>query len=167
MIQVPERLIYRYLDTNGDGTGTKNAVGNYTTETEFFIAPGLAYQYGLHRMIVSIQDASGSSAAEYGNIGSALTNGIKISVIDSSDNELLDLTDGLPIKTNAEWAAACYDDTLNTWGQGNELFAIRWTFTKDSGDPLLIKPGNRFSVVLNDDLTGLVSHKFFVRGKII
>lgn len=166
-MQLPQNRIYRYLDTNGDGTGTTNAITNYTTETEFFIAPGTAYTYGLYRMLVTIEDASGGSADEYGNIGSALTNGIKLSVIDSSDNELLDLTAGAPIKTNAEWGSNCYDVDQKTWGTGNELFVVRWTFTRDAEDPLIIKPGNRFAAVLNDDFSGLVAHKFLVRGKII
>ncbi|MEW8418209.1 MAG: hypothetical protein AB2669_21375 [Candidatus Thiodiazotropha endolucinida] len=108
-MQLPQNRIYQYLDTNGDGTGTTNAIANYTGGTEFLIAPGAAYTYGLYRMLVTIKDASGGSADEYGNLGSALTTGIKLAVIDSSDNELLDLTAGIPIKTNSEWGSCCYD----------------------------------------------------------
>lgn len=154
-------LIYRYLDTAGDGTGTKNANGNYSiTPDEFKFVPGDPCE--IHRMIVCAEDTSGMQASEYGNLGSALTNGVKISV-ERAGVEILDLTDGITIKTNAGWGSICYDADVKTWGAGNELLTVRWTFAK-TGAPLTLSNGEELIVTLNDDFTGLISHYFMIHG---
>lgn len=157
-------VLTRFLDTNGDGTGTTNANGNYSvTPEEFYIQPGEGYYYDIARMIVEIQDTSGMSAVDYGNIAGGLANGVSVQVVRGATT-LRDLTPD-PIKSNAEWASYCYDADLKTWSTGNEFLAVRWTFAK-SGKPLYLSGdhSDRLVVTLNDDLTGLVEHKFLVQG---
>lgn len=167
-----ERELYRVLDTNGDGTGTKSAIGDYSSgglgETIFYIQPPSSEIFHIARMIVSYSDAAGMSAVEYGNTAAALTNGITLRK--SDDNGVItDLTAGLPIKSNAEWGRHCYDVDLKTWSTGNEFIVVRWTFTKDTGesDGRISLDGiknERLEIVLNDDFTGLVDQYFLVRG---
>lgn len=157
-------IINQFLDTNGDGTGTTNANGNYAvTPTEFYIQPGAGYYYKIARMIVEIEDTVGMSATDYGNITSGLTNGVSVQVKRGS-TVLRDLTPDT-VKANAQWAAYCYDADLKAWGSGNEVLAVRWTFEK-SGLPAYLNgtENDRLSVTLNDDLTGLVTHTFLVQG---
>lgn len=162
------RLISRYLDTAGDGSGSKNANGDYSVsglgETIFYIAPESTQVFEVARLIVSVYDTATMQAQEYGNLGGALGNGITVRVSDSS-GVVNDLTDGVPITINAEWAALCYDADLKSWGSGNELLGVRWTFAK-SGEPVRLagKLGEKLEVVLNDDLTGLISHRFMAQG---
>ncbi len=157
-----DKLIFRYLDTNGDGTGTKNANGDYSgAADEFFITADSPCE--IHRMVIEIEDTSGFAAAEYGNLGTNLTNGVKVSVDDHLGNELVDLVDGLNVTTNAEWARLCYDADLKTWGAGNEFLMVRWTFAR-SGQPITLTDGDKLIVTLNDNLSGLVSHYFMVQG---
>ncbi len=103
-------------------------------------------------------------AEEYGNLGAALTNGITVRLQDSGGT-VLDLTDGLPVKTNAGWGQLCYDVDLKSWGAGNELLLVRWTFER-AGQPLRLEgeDSGRLEVVLNDDFTGLLAHTFQVQG---
>ena len=163
----PSRFIYRRLDTVGDGTGAKSAIGDYSLAAQDFkITAPPAYQYEVARMIVSIEDTAGFQAAEYGNLGAALTNGVSVLVTNSSGDTILDLTDGAPVKSNAQWSSLCYDADLKTWGAGNELLAVRWTFTK-AGEPILLKPGQSLVVRLNDDFSGLIGHVFEVQGLIV
>jgi hypothetical protein len=157
--------LYRYLDTDGDGTGTKNANGDYSGGEEiFYIQPPAGQIYNLNRMIVTVYDTTVIQAEEYGNLGAALGTGIVIRVSDDN-GVLLDLTDGIPITTNAEWTQLCYDADVKAWGSGNELVTVRWTFVK-AGYPLRLVGDNneRLEVVLNDALDGLLSHYFMVQG---
>ena len=77
-------LFSRYLDTNGDGTGTKNANGDYSSaEGIFYLAPGENEVFALSRMLISAYDTNGMQTQEYGNTAAALTNGIAIRISDN------------------------------------------------------------------------------------
>ena len=162
-------LLFRYLDTNGDGTGTVNATGDYSSGAEqFYIAPGAGVIHKIHRLIVSVGDGTGMQAEEYGNLGSALSNGIRIEVQDDIGTTLNELDGGLNVTTNAEWGRLCYDVDVKTWGSGDELLLVRWTFDR-AGGPIVLDGDNddRLTVIVNDDLQGLLSHHFMVQGHIV
>lgn len=157
-----EFSLYRYLDTNGDGTGTKNANGDYSGGEEiFYIAPPAGQTYELERMLIYVQDTGTFDAAKYGN-GATLTTGIVVRVANDAGT-LLDLTDGEPVKTNTHWGRQCYDVEVKAWGTGDEVMVVRWTFAK-SGRPIRLHAGERLEVVLNDALDVLVGHYFQVQG---
>lgn len=162
-------LLCRFLDTVGDGTGTKNAIGDYSgAEEEFFIAPAAGQIFHIARLLVTVEDTAGFAAAEYGNLGSALTNGIKLEVRTGASTTVLDFVDAEPITTNAEWGTFNFDVDVKTWGAGNEFLLARWTFSKTDGALRLDgDAGERLSIILEDDLTGLVTHKFLVQGYIV
>ena len=158
-------IFSRYLDTAGDGSGTKNANGDYSSAEEiFYIAPESGETFEVARMIVSVYDTSVMQTQEYGNLAAALGNGVTVR-LSNADGVVADLTDGIPITTNAEWGALCYDVSLKSWGSGNELLVVRWTFEK-AGKPIRLDGnlGEKFEIVLNDDLRGLLSHYFIVQG---
>ena len=159
--------ISQYLDDNGDGTGSKNANGDYSLGVENFFYKATGYT-DIHRVIVSIQDSGSFRANGYGAIfgAGAPSNGILVKVIDSDDlTELIDLTDNIGIKTNAQWGKLCYDVDVKAWGVGDEFLLARWTFTR-GGSPLFLKPGQSLRFVLNDDFSGLVDHAFLIQGEI-
>lgn len=160
------KIISRFLDTDGDGTGTKNANGNYSgAAEEFFIAPDEGEDWTITRMLVNIADEAVMQAEEYGNLGAALTNGVKVEVHNDS-GLVYSLTDpNYPVKTNAGWAAYMFDVHLLTWGSGDELLNGRWTFAK-SGVPVRLRSrfGEKLVVTVNDNLTGLLNHQFLVQG---
>ena len=157
-------LLFRFLDTNGDGTGTKNANGSYAAGVEFYIQPPSWECYRLERMIVSITDGGPLSADKYGGLGAALTNGVEVYTANASGT-LVDMTDAVPITTNAAWARQCYDLDADTFGSGDDYVSVRWTFSK-AGYPVVLdgSKSERFVVKLNDDLTGITSQYFQVQG---
>ena len=105
---VRESNIFRFLDTNGDGTGITNAIGNYNvTPTEFFIKPLVGEVYEIDRLIIQIADNGSIDAGSYGN-GISLTNGITLKKIDDLGNILIDLTNNAPILTNGAWYCFLY-----------------------------------------------------------
>lgn len=152
---------FRHLDTVGDGTGSIDGNGNYSV-TPRKLKLTAASELDLHRMMVEIRDTGAFSAEKYGALAE-LTNGVKVEAIDADDNVLIDLLDGTPIKSNAEWGANCYDVDLKTWGAGDEFVLVRWTFAK-AGAPLTLHAGESLQVTLQDDLSGLVEHHFLVQG---
>ena len=162
-----KKLISRALDTVGDGSGTKNAIGDYTTPEEFLISPDAGELFTINRLIVSVGDSSGMLADEYGNLGSALSNGIKVEVHDGS-GLIYSLTDpDLPIKTNAQWGIISYDVDLKSWGvtPSDDLLLVRWTFAR-FGQPVLLRSWNseKLVVTLSDNMTGLLTHYFVAQG---
>ena len=169
MTQPAQTLIYRYLDTAGDGTGEKNAIGDYaSTSTNFFIrcpsTTSSGVSFYLSRLIIEIEDTKGMEPEEYGHLGAALSAGYMVKVLDADLNEVLDLTDGMPIRTNVDVGTVCYDVDLKAWtNTTNETALARLTFFQ-TGSRLWLKPGHRLNIGLRDDLTGLIDHKFIVQG---
>lgn len=152
------------LSTNGDGTGTKEATGDFSSTASLFILqPPLNEIYDVARLFVTIRDTM-ITAEKYGGIASGLTNGINIDHREEGDI-IKDLLGGFDIKTNIDWARFCYDVDLKTWGAGDEFVTVRWTFEK-SGEPLILHGGKagRLVVTCNDDMTGLISHTFTAQG---
>jgi len=159
-------LLSRFLDTAGDGSGGKNATADFSAVTAIFsIQPSAGAVYRITRLLVSIGDGNGFNASGYG-AGIALVTGIQVRVQNDSGT-LVDLTDGVLVKSNSGWGEHCYDVGWNEFGVGaqNEIVNVRWTFAKSGQQLRLIGSNNeRLEVVLKDDLTGLISHHFKVNG---
>jgi len=149
------------VEFTDDGSGTS------TMETPFrFYAEAQAGQIlRIARLLVHIEDATVWSAANYGNLAAALTVGITVHTEDSSGATIIDLTNGDPVKSNADWGKFCYDVSYVAFGAGNDFLQARWTFTK-SGQYIRLDgdTGDNLAVVLNDNFSGLVTHKFLVQG---
>ncbi len=156
-----------YLTDDGTQDGEKNANGTYASVTPFWLTPVGADILSIERMLVEVEDTNGMTAAEYGNLGAALTNGITVQIIASDGSTVIsDLTQGVPIKTNAAWRRYCFDVAVDAWGGAapvNDVLSVRWTFAK-SGVPLILKAGQRLQVNLHDTLTGLIAHYFGIQG---
>lgn len=156
-----KRYFSRYLSSDGTTSGTKDMS---TTADEYYIVDS-TQSLAIYRMIVSYQDAGGGTVAEYGNLNAALSTGIEVQVMRRDGTTVLeDLTDGVPITQNGEWARLCYDAQRLDWGSGEDLFCIRWTFEK-GGAPLILEPGQSLRMIINDDLTNLTNHYALVQGQ--
>ena len=162
--------IYQHLDTNGDGTGIKNAIGDYSGSAEtFYFQPAAGKIARITRMIVLIRGPKAQFYTDsYGSVGE-LTNGVTVRVQNDSGT-LVDLTNGLPVKTNGNWGHYCFDAEVYPSSVGNTdtYLRVRWTFEK-AGYPLRLVGDNneRLEVVLNDNfdgVNGLVEHFFHAQG---
>ena len=96
-----------------------------------------------------------------------MANGIELKHVDDS-GVIVDLTDGVPITSNAAWGRVAYDFALDGFGAGNDFLNVRWTFHK-SGAFLELDgdAGGRLEVILNDSFVGLISHTFMVQGHVV
>jgi len=151
---------FKYLVDEAD-SDNKNANKDYNGSAAEFTFTATE-NTKLERMIVYVEDAGGFDAGAYGN-SVVLTNGISVEVVTHDGTQHIDLTDGLPIKTNAHWSRLCYDVNYIDYGTGNNAIAVRWTFAK-SGAPLYLPIGYKLVVNVSDTLTGLVDHTFMVQG---
>ena len=152
-----------FLDVNGDGSGEKNAIGNYSQmPAEFQYRQLSCGETHIARLIISLSDQGTLDAGQYGN-GIQLRAGIRLVKKDARGKIVQDLTDGQPVKTNGDWAHFCYDVRPLNFGSGVTHLSARWTFAK-SGEPLVVKQGESLCVLLADDFSGLVSHRFLAQG---
>lgn len=160
----------RFLDTNGDGTGTKNATGNYSASPQSFLIEPLPNQkLEVHsiRMFVKVADID---ADEYGSNG-ALTNGISM-LINNSDGVVRDLFDGVVITEIMHWLHFCEFEDFRTLELGltaqSEYFVAVYNFSKNGGPVLLRdRKGENIEISLNDNFTGLNEHYFCAQGVIL
>lgn len=155
-----KQIFSRYLSTDGTTSGTKDMS---TTADDYYILDTSQTLY-ITRLLVWYQDGTGGNISEYGNLNAALTTGIIVQHIDNDGSTVVnDLTDGLPVKTNGDWARLCYDYTFQNHGTGDDMFTARWTFEK-AGDAIILQPGERLNFKVQDDLTNLTYHYAIVQG---
>ncbi len=118
------------------------------------------------RVIVFLEDIKPLMLDNYGSsIAGGLTNGITV-LVAGDPGTIVDLTDGHPIKTNADWGKVAYDMNMKDWfPSGNQIMVARWTFAK-AGEPLILhRPHNDKLVFrVNDDMSTLIQHTFLVQG---
>ena len=166
--------IYRVLDTNGDGTGTENAIGNYSAGTGeiFFIQPAPGEIFRIERMLVYLRGKKGDIKLDRYGKDSALTTGIRVRT-QNDNGTIIDLTNGDTIKRFGGWMKVCFDVAApgveNVDYADQNIFGARWTFSR-AGYPIRLVGDNneRLEVVLNDNFTGreIQEHKFKVQGYI-
>jgi len=157
-----KECIARYLDTNGDGTGTKNAIGNYAVQQIFSIKPPAGETYVLDAMLISIAADADLKRDKYGK-NAVLVNGIEVRKQDNGGT-LCDYTDGIPVIVNQDWgrntAILDLEETLNK----RRGFAL-WEFTRSRSPLVLVGDDNeRLEILLEDDFSSLDEHYFYVQG---
>lgn len=157
--------IYQFLSTNGDGTGTTSAIGDYdATPTTFYITPPSGQTYHLERMVISIEDNAAPDAGYYGGNNAALANGYAVERSSSVAARNFELTGGIDIDANADFGRFCYDVDLDAFGQDNDFIQVRWTFAKRGAPLILVGGQDTLKIDFTDDLSFLVAHTFMIQG---
>jgi len=160
------RPFVQYFSTNGDGTGTINAVGNYAAAaTEFKLAPPAGERYEVGCVLITIKDSGSLDADLYGN-GVALTNGIDFHLEENGVN-ILDLFAGQTVKTNANWASHTFEYSVITHGSGDNFIIAKWKVCEALGEALSLDGDDNEELILtlNDNFTGLTGHTFLAHGR--
>ena len=159
----PALRLEQFLDTVGDESGDISAKGNYATATDIFIQPPSSQAYEIARLHVFIQSAGVIASGKYGDIA-ALTNGIKV-IIEHDGNEIL--LNKAAVKTHDDWAGLCHDSVaLNYGATAGKAIAIRWSFWKSDANIWLNGSTlDKLIMRLEDNLSTLVFHRFFVEGR--
>jgi hypothetical protein len=156
----------RFLDTVGDGTGTKNAIGNYSgAEEEFCLLPGPDEVFYITRLIIHISDAGPFNADNYGGLAAPLPNGVSLMIRNGATTKF-DFMDGWPVIDNADWSRVTYTAQELNFGSGDDTMTAVLDFKTGEGQLLVIdgSTGDRLAIVLNDNFTGLVENSFLAQG---
>lgn len=149
---------WRYLDTAGDGSGSKVATGTYTS-TLFFIEPPAGAVYDIQRLIVTVEDSEVISSDTYG-AATLAGNGLAIRRV--SGSSIITFTDGISVMANVDWRRFCEVSQTNYAGTGNQLQAIcefGGAAVRLNGDR-----DERLEVLLGDDFSELDGHYFVAEG---
>ncbi len=149
----------RFLDTVGDGTGTKTFTGNYSANAvAALIKPQTGKTLYINRLVVFIADSGSVDAGMYGN-NITLINGIEIIHEKQTGILVKDITDGIPVKTNADYAKFGFNISDISFGSGlNHVHAVL-TFSKN-GTPVKLLPDEQLAVYLHDNFSALRDHTF-------
>jgi len=155
--------VSRFLDTNGDGTGTKNAaVNGSVTPAQFFIQPPPGKSFFIKGLDIRVVDAGLLLPEGYGALA-ALSTGIQLL---RYKPEPVNMLDGVNVVRHYDWLTfsqgRSWADTTGLGVTNNNTFTCHVKFPEavflDGGS------GDRMAVIISDDLTGLVQHYFRAVG---
>ncbi len=149
------QFIYSYLThiSGPDGTDDENMDPDASAADavyEYVVPPGPSAR--LARLNMAIVDPT-PRLDQFGG-QAALGNGVLMQVIDGDGNELIDLTGGRPIQTNAEflYLAGVDMELIQTAGAG--VVKVRASLFK-AGANMFMLPGERIRFTIRDNLSTL------------
>lgn len=150
-------FIFKWLK---NGSTVDMNVDASSTITYQYTVPASKTVY-LQRVNVSLVDGS----MTYGKFGglTALTNGIKVEVLDSAGGTLVDFFDGETIKANEDFAPLAGVDAIAEPAAGDDFMPVRWTISK-AGDSLRLIEGDVIRFTLQDDLSDLSYFRAMIQG---
>lgn len=163
--------VSRYLDTNGDGTGTVNAIGDYSAAaTEFFYAPAAGTYVNLHSIQYYIQDAGDFLPNDYGAMGlvTGLTNGYDITIKINGTNYNINPNGNIKDNGGLLALSAYSYFTQNSAERQNALISDSKIYERFS-DKIILNGdlGDKVTITLNDSFTALIKHTFRVTGSFL
>lgn len=159
-------LLTQFLTLNGDGTGDFNAIGDYTTPDIFYIQPSVGEIMEIDKLLIYILDSGALPGGVYGGLGSALTNGINITVTNarSIDRSIIP---GL-IKANTDLVHLGNGGfSLTNFTGGVDAIVSSIDFTSITGSSLILDGDqvHKLEVKLSDSFIGLNDHRFIAHGR--
>ncbi len=156
-----------FLDTNGDGTGVKNAIGNYSASPVDFkyIRPkGSEGDLFISSLVIHLQSPVKINGQGYGASMFPLINGITLFNKNEEAIMLRNLTSDIPVKTNSDWNRYGGKTNVDPYTGGDYFFKATFRAVPPT-EPLFLPPEHSIGVTLNDDFTGLISHTFCIEGR--
>lgn len=152
--------IYDFL--KNAGSPDMRVAGSLGTPINFDFTPATGKAVIVERCVSVLLDA-GMAALEFANLA-ALTNGVRIIVLDTDGTtEVKDYTPE-PIKNNSHWSYLAGVDGKIENATGVDALPVRWTLSR-SGGALLLKNGQTLRVIIQDDLSaGIDEFKMIVHG---
>ena len=157
----PDDLVFKRLRSEVDGSIDMDVDGS-ATPVAFTYANTTDDRYVLRRTNWSIRDAN-PTAIKFGGL-TELTNGLLVRIMTAEGSVVLDMLDGFPLTKNEDFGILSGIDWVRDVAAGAaDVVTVRWTFSK-TGRDLLLPPGHRFQVLVQDDLTALDEFKIMVQG---
>lgn len=151
------------FDTVGDGTGTVDAIADYSaTPTPFKRVIPTGRKYAVTRLQIIIGDADNLTLLGYGGSVAALTNGLRLSGVIQG----VAFTSGAgPFRSNVDWNAAATGTAVQQFVGNDRIFAV-YQDLLEFGGPLYLDgtKGDLLQFIANDNFTFLNRHRFTIFG---
>ncbi len=160
--------IVKFLTTVGDGSGTNNLNGNYSTSsTDFYYQPASTQKYYIQQVIIQVSDTAKFNQIDYGTITSGITNGVKFYI--NQNGTEIPLISGFAFKTNEDFFALTPHISLTTFAGTADTMTVEFDVQQDFGLPLILDgaENTKFIVRLNDNFSTLTAHRFSLRGRLV
>ena len=144
---------------------TDMAVDGSSTPQVFHVTLPSGIAVHVTRIIVHIEDNAAMDDGKFGAL-TALTNGVVVRVYRTATGKYETIMNA---KTNGEWAQRVYDVSYaDNAPAGTYGLRVRRSFGGEdkAGTVILLEPGDAFQVIVQDDLTGLLSFGLAVQGHI-
>jgi hypothetical protein len=167
-MDTPIHAVFEIGDLVGFGTNNMNVDGS-VTPIIFGLRgadPGIDVTVDVTRIIFSCLTLDPADLSKFGDIDGGLLNGIVIRQRNGRYNSIL------TAKTNGQMANLMYDfqiyASLNP-AQGQDGFVARMTFSGQSkmGAVVRVGPGEELEMIIQDDLTQLISFTAVIEGHIV
>ncbi len=168
-----QTIFFRYLDTVGDGSGTKDASANFGTPDYYFIKPPAATHYVVERLTITIQDTTATTAlADRFGTSAAITNGLQILYTKGTPGGgttsiITDITDGVNIKKNSDiLRLSSVANTGSFTGAAEGAFVGEVDFTRATGGALVLDGdnGEALAVYMSDNLSAMAKIYYIAQG---
>lgn len=162
-------LDYAFTTAGGcSEMSTNMAVNGSVTPVEFSVSPsGLAAgtQWDINRMVFTITDGSVMDDGKFGGI-TALTKGCVLRVEDGYTKNIFN------VKTNEDFALRSFDaEYVTNAPAGVYGFRCRRTFNGQDKNGVVIRlsgdTGDMLKMIIQDDLSGLVTFRAIVQGHVV
>ncbi len=157
-----ESLLFDQLKTSAGSADM--VVDGSSTAVQFFYAPPPGKIALISRLIWDVVDGS-MQVGRFGGLG-ALSNGLKVELLDHNDNVILDFLAGMTIKTNYEWSHLAGSDALIQLAAGDDEMHVRWSIFK-TGAHLYLPPNRKIAMTVQDALAGLTHFESVVQGILV
>ncbi len=156
--------LFRFLDSVGNGTGSKTMVANFAgAATSYKVLVPAGKIYVLTQFVIHISGTGTYSAVNFGGI-SGLTNGVLLNI--KMNGNIGPLVDNVPIKDNSTFyhLSPSSVQIINLAGSTSVLVA-QYNPT-DFGMPATLNgdAGDYIEAVLHDDLSALGTFDMHVKG---
>ena len=144
---------YRYKYLKNGSSIEMNVDGSaVTVNFDYIVVDHFA---NLARMNINLLDG-GESPMEFAGLGTALTNGCLLQIVDIDGTTVLQHfgTDDAPLIKNADFNMLAGVDVTHRPDPGTDLLSIRFSINK-VGAPMRLKAGQIIRLVVQDDLTSV------------
>lgn len=147
------------MSQNGDNA-TFNAIGDYSgTPVRFYSTALPNRDFLINRITIEVSDNGTLSRSNYGAISGGLTNGIQFYIIQNGVETII--SNPPLIKSNSDYLDSSNVFQIIDFGASDDSIFYGLDFSQFA-DPVVINGdnGDQFGVILNDNFTTLVAHKF-------
>ena len=160
--------IRQLLDTVGNGTGTTNANGDYSsTQGVFKLVPSAGVVYRIHELAIVLRDGTaGNWASDKFGAEPALTNGIGLTLeLNNGGSIEKELLGGEKFKANIDFQTYGFTTNLQQWSADTSLMAV-FNFRTSQGEALRLDGTalEDIRVRLDDNMTAFTEVTFFASG---